>query len=97
MPNKAFLVTEVNKGQGSVRIMLNSEMNIKPGNRYYQRLRADGVIELIPENMEIPKKIPKSEFLSAIVSRYEQINQLMQQVNEEIDKITTIVKELKQY
>jgi hypothetical protein len=95
MKDKTFKVTEVNQGENSVRIMLDPKMKIKAGERYYQRLRPDGVIELIPTDMAIPKKITKAEFQSAIVSKYDQIEKRIKQVIDEIEKITGIVKELK--
>jgi len=93
--NKLFTVVNVNKGGNSVRIEIDAKIGAVPGNRYYQRKRPDGVIELIPECNGIPKKLVKKDFKRAILTGCGRMEKEVCDLNNQIDKIIEMIKDLK--
>ena len=95
MENKLFTVVNVNKGGRSTRIEINTNFGAIPGNRYYQKKRPDGVIELIPECNGVPKKLVKKDYKNAILTGCERMGREVDDLNNQIEKIIGMILEIK--
>jgi hypothetical protein len=91
--DKLFTVVAVTPESSSIRIALDSSMELTPGEKYRERKMPNGVSQMIPEAMGIPGEPEKADYKEAVIESCKQIREKVTLLNSKLDAITALIKE----